>query len=81
MAEQARLLLVHLGGLLREEVGVLQPIIHAIPIHFREALAVLAHLLDQLLTELHALLRGQLREDVLNRLLVYVRGSCGATCW
>ena len=63
------------------KLGVLQPIIYASPIHVREALALLARLLDQLLTELHALLRGQLREDVLGRLLVYVGGSCGATCW
>ena len=67
--------MVHLGRLLREEVGILQPVVYAVPIDVREALALLACLLDQLLTELHALLGRQLGEDVLGRLLVDVGGK------
>jgi len=60
------------GGL-GQVIGVLHPIIYAVPIDVREALALLPCRLDQGLTKLHALLGRQLREDLLSRLLVYVR--------
>jgi hypothetical protein len=59
------------GGL-GQVIGVLHPIIYAVLIDVREALALLPCRLDQSLAKLHALLGRQLREDLLSRLLVYV---------
>ena len=74
-SEKARLLLVHLGRLVRQEVGVLQPVVYPVAVDVREVLAPPAGGLDQLLAELHALLGRQLREDVLGGLAVHVGGE------
>lgn len=66
---------MHLGRLLCEEVGVLQAVVYAVLVDIREAHALLASRLDQLLAELHALLGRELREDVLGRLLVHIGGK------
>ena len=74
-AEQARLLLLDLGRLLGEKVGVLQAVVYTVLVDVGEALALLAGGLDQGLPQLHALLRRQLGEDVLCRLLVDLGGK------
>jgi len=70
--QQSWLLLLHLRGGLGQVLGVLQPIVYAVLVDVREALALLPRRLDQSLAELHALLGRQVREDLLGRLLVYV---------
>jgi hypothetical protein len=45
LAEQARLL-VHLGRLLHEEIGILRPVVYTIPVRIREALAPMPGRLD-----------------------------------
>src|SRR5215207_2955642 len=76
-AEQARLLLLDVGRLLGEEVGVLQAVVYAVLVDVREALALLASGLDQGLPQLHALLGRQLGDDLLSRLLVNLREKLG----
>ena len=66
---------MQLGGRPRQVLGVLQAVVYAILIHVGEAVPLLPGRLNQLLTELHALLWRHLREDVLGRLLVDVGGK------
>jgi hypothetical protein len=57
-AQQPWLLLLHLHGGLGQVIGVLHPIVYAVPIDVRDALVLLACRLDQSLAEVHVLLEG-----------------------
>src|SRR3712207_3422203 len=72
LSEQARPILLHPRGGLRQVVGVLQAVVYAVLVDVGEALALLPGGLDQGLAELHALLGRELGEDFLGGPLVDV---------